>query len=240
MMVAAIRDHVGPDSGRGTDKLSGVPVVLHRNWAGAWRATVRASLVLVAIGLIWVATGWSAGPFLLLGVSIMASLFSIFDNPAGVMRFVFVGQVCGASAALACHLLVWPLAGSELQVILLTAPFILAAALFFSHQRVLPIAFDYAVASLLLLHPAYPLTGSFMEMLAGALAVVAAPLIGMFAYRFIFPVDDRRRLATLVVMMVHEVQDMARAADTAKRRSVWRARLRSPLIAAHTPGRPKW
>ncbi len=217
-------------SGRGRNKLSGPPVVLHRDWAGAWRATVRAGLVLVAIGLIWAATGWSAGPFLLLGVSIMASLFSIFDNPAGVMRFVFVGQVCGASAALACRFLVWPLAGSELQVVLLTTPFILAAALFFSHRRILPIAFDYAMVSLLLLRPAYPPTGSFMEMLAGALAVVAAPLIGMFAYRFIFPLDDRRRLAMLVAMMVHEVQDMARAADAAKRRSVWRAQLYHRLL----------
>lgn len=228
--AAAMREPSAPDSGRSSDGEHRLPVVLHRDWDAAWRAFLRAGAAMLAVGLFWVATGWSAGPFLLLGVSIMTSLFSTFDNPARTLRFVLIGQVYGAFGALACRFLVWPLASGEWQIVLLTMPFILAAPLFFSHRRTVPSAFDYAMVSLLLLQPAYPLTGSFGDMLAGALAVIAAPLIAMAAYRLIFPIDIGRRFDMLAAAMVRELQGMARAGDAAAHRRVWRARLYHRLL----------
>lgn len=201
------------------------PVVLHRDWVGARQAAIRAMLCMLTVGLFWVVTGWAAAPFLLLGLSIMTTIFSTFDNPAQTMRFVLLGQVLGALGALACRFLAWPLAANELQVVLLTMPFILAGALFFSHRRTLPSAFDYAMVSLLLLHPALPLPGDLPTMLSSIVAVVAAPLVAMLAYRVIFPLNADVRLETLISMMVHELQDMARAEDASQHRLTWRARL---------------
>ncbi|MGX5664508.1 FUSC family protein [Rhizobium daejeonense] len=201
------------------------PVVLHRDWIGARQASIRATLCMLLVGLLWVATGWAAAPFLLLGLSIMTTIFSTFDNPAHTMRFVLIGQIFGALGALACRFLVWPFAGNELQVVLLTMPFILGASLFFSHRRTLPTAFDYAMVSLLLLHPVYPLTGDFPSMLSGAIAVVLAPVVALIAYRLIFPLNAGKRLETLIVMMVHELQDMARTEDASQHRLTWRGRL---------------
>lgn len=201
------------------------PVVLHRDWIGARQASIRATLCMLLVGLLWVATGWEAAPFLLLGLSIMTTIFSTFDNPAHTMRFVLIGQIFGALGALACRFLVWPFAGNELQVVLLTMPFILGASLFFSHRRTLPTAFDYAMVSLLLLHPVYPLTGDFSSMLSGAIAVVLAPVVALIAYRLIFPLNAGKRLETLIVMMVHELQDMARTEDASQHRLTWRGRL---------------
>ncbi len=201
------------------------PVVLHRDWIGARQASIRATFCMLLVGLLWVVTGWEAAPFLLLGLSIMTTIFSTFDNPAHMMRFVLLGQVFGAFGALACRFLVWPFAGSELQVVLLTMPFILGASLFFSHRRTLPAAFDYAMVSLLLLHPTYPLTGDFSSMLSGAVAVVLAPVVALVAYRLIFPLNAGKRLETLIVTMVHELQDMARAEDASQHRLTWRGRL---------------
>ncbi|NML76558.1 FUSC family protein [Rhizobium sp. S-51] len=201
------------------------PVVLHRDWVGARQASIRAMLCMLAVGLFWVVTGWAAAPFLLLGLSIMTTIFSTFDNPAQTMRFVLLGQVFGGAGALACRFLAWPLAASELQVVLLTMPFILVGALFFSHRRTLASAFDYAMVSLLLLHPEFPLPGDLPTMLSSIVAVVTAPLVAILAYRVIFPLNAGARLETLIFMMVHELQDMARAEDASQHRLTWRARL---------------
>lgn len=229
-MAAVLRDYASPKPREAGVEPSVLPVVLHRDWAGAWRALVRAGIMMLAVGLFWIVTGWSGGPFLLLGVSIMTSLFSTFDNPSRMMRMVVIGQIFGALGALACRFLVWPLASSELEVILLTMPFILVSGLFFSYSKTVLTAFDYAMVSLLLLHPVYPPTGTFMEMLAGAFAVVAAPVIAMAAYRFVFPLDTKSRFQMLGDMMIHEVQRMARATDLTSHRLVWRARLYHRLL----------
>lgn len=225
----AIRAHrmaLGQDVGTSLSVAqTGHPVVLHRDWVGARQAAIRAMLCLLVVGLFWVWTGWTAAPFLLLGLSIMTTIFSTFDNPAHTMRFVLLGQIFGALGALACRFLAWPLATTELQVVLLTMPFILAGALFFSHRRTLPSAFDYAMVSLLLLHPTLPLPGDLATMLSSVVAVVAAPLVALVAYRVIFPLNADVRLETLISMMVHELQDMARAEDASEHRRTWRARL---------------
>lgn len=89
------------------------PVILHRDWVGARHALIRAAGTMLLLGAAWVLTGWSGGPFVLLGTSVMISLFSTFDNPAEIMRHVLVGQLFGAAAALACRWLVWPFATSD-------------------------------------------------------------------------------------------------------------------------------
>lgn len=224
--IRAYRIALGQDVGKTSAAMQGShPVVLHRDWVGARQAAIRAMLCMLAVGLFWVVTGWTAAPFLLLGLSIMTTIFSTFDNPAQTMRFVLLGQVFGAAGAFACRFLAWPLAANELQVVLLTMPFILAGALFFSHRRTLPSAFDYAMVSLLLLHPEFPLPGDLPTMLSSIVAVVAAPLVAILAYRVIFPLNAGARLETLISMMVHELQDMARAEDASQHRLTWRARL---------------
>lgn len=224
--IRAYRIALGQDVGTTSTAIQGShPVVLHRDWVGARQAAIRAMLCMLAVGLFWVVTGWTAAPFLLLGLSIMTAIFSTFDNPAQTMRFVLLGQVFGAAGAFACRFLAWPLAANELQVVLLTMPFILAGALFFSHRRTLPSAFDYAMVSLLLLHPEFPLPGDLPTMLSSIVAVVAAPLVAILAYRVIFPLNAGARLETLISMMVHELQDMARAEDASQHRLTWRARL---------------
>lgn len=207
-----------------------VPVILHRDWVGARWALIRALAAMLAVGAFWLATGWSGGPFLLLGTSIMISLFSTFENPARTMVFVGAGQAIGAAGAIAVRFLLWPLAHDTTGLVLLTMPLILVAPFFFSHRRTLPMATDYAMVSLLLLHPTYPPTGTFAEMANAALAVVAAPVIALGAYRLLFPIDAGRRLDTMVGMMVRELEQMAASPDAAAHRVTWRARLYHRLL----------
>src|SRR5690606_2410224 len=102
------------------------PAIVHLDWVGAGQAMVRATIPILAVGMTWVVTGWRGGPYMMIGTSVMISIFSAFDNPAKMMRnVIFWGQLLGAMAALACHWLAWPFANSELGIVLLMMPFIL-------------------------------------------------------------------------------------------------------------------
>ncbi|MEG4642154.1 FUSC family protein [Paracoccus sp. APAP_BH8] len=111
-------------------RLADAAVALHRDWIGAREAGLRAGGAMLLFGLIWLATGWSLGPFMLLGLSVMISLFSTFENPAQMMRHVSAGQALGMVAAILCHWLLWPLARTELQQILMLVPLLMLAPLF--------------------------------------------------------------------------------------------------------------
>ena len=210
----------------------GPKVILHRDWVGARQASIRATGVLLLLGLFWIVTDWHAGPLLLLGTSVMASVFSTWENPTRIMRHVFVGQVFGAAAALACHWLVWPFASSEFELVLMLMPFILVGILPLAHSRTMFGATDYCMVLLLLSQPALPLTGTFADSLSRAAAVIAGPLIALIAYRYAFPADASRRLDMLVRMMVRDLQDIAGAANALERRPIWHARMSHRLLRA--------
>lgn len=204
---------------------------LHRDWIGARQALLRTMLAILAVGGIWLATDWEAGAFMLLGTAIMTTVFSTADNPVRLLRQVIVGQALGVAGALACRWLVWPLAGGETGLVLSMMPFIVFGGFLFAHRRASgPIGFDYNMVVLLLLQPVWPLTGSFPHSLMAGVAVVLGPAIGLVAFRLIFPVDGKRRLRTLVAMMVREIEAMAGRRGASRRRPVWRARLYHRLL----------
>ncbi len=206
------------------------PVVLHSDWLGARRAMLRASAAIAIVGLLWVVTGWSGGAYMLLGMSIMLTVFSGFENPSATMRHVTLGQAMGVLVALACQWLVWPFAGSQAGLVWLMLPFVYVGALLFSHQRTALSGYDCNMVLLLLLQPHYPQTASFGHALALGLAVVSGPLAGWAAYRFILPVTLQGRLQSLRSMMVHELQDMAATPGHARDGRIWRARLYHRLL----------
>ena len=207
-----------------------LPLVLHHDWIGARQATIRATATMLTVGCLWLVTGWSGGPFLLLGTAIMTSLFSTFDDPARFMGNVLGGQVLGAAAALVCHWLVWPAGAGPAVLIACMVPFMLLGAPVFAHRRTAPYAFDYNMVFLLLLQPTHPGTGDLRSSLMVAAAVVGAPILAWISYRALYPVDTRRRLAVVIAMMVHDLGDMARSSAAPVARQVWRVRLYHRLL----------
>ncbi|ATG46171.1 FUSC family protein [Celeribacter ethanolicus] len=201
------------------------PVVLHRDWVGAREAGLRALGAIALFGGLWLFTGWSVGPFMLLGLSVMISLFSTFENPAQMMKWVFYGQLAGVIGALALRWLVWPLAQSEAQMILLALPFILIGPVFVGHRRTVAMSFDYNMVLMLMSQPHWPLTGSFGGSFAAGLAVVAAPIAAMVAYLTVYPANLKRRTDTVMRAMIHDLRDLAADPKALRARSHWQARL---------------
>lgn len=205
-------------------------VVLHRDWVGARHASLRATGLLLLIGAVWIVTGWSVGAYVMLGASVMITLFSTFETPSRIMGHIFIWQAIAAVAALSCHWLLWPLATAEWQLIALLSPFILAIVPFFAHPRVASGSMDYVMALLLLSHPVLPLERSFADSVAIAAAVVSGPLLAYLAFRLIWPADARRRRRHLTGMMLNEISEMAGNPLAPVRHQIWRARLHHRLL----------
>lgn len=224
-LVAALARWRAPENRSAPAAEEMLPVVLHRDWIGAREAAIRATGALLLFGALWQITGFAAGAFLLLGMSIMISIFTTFENPIAMLPFVFLGQFLGASMALAIRWLIWPHAGAEWQLVAMMLPFIFLGGLLSGHDRGMKVSFDYNMVMLLLLHPALPLTGTFGTSVMMGLAVVAAPLAALAAYRTIYPPTLRRKQVTLAKMMLHDVAALAGDAEALRHRAVWRARL---------------
>lgn len=200
-------------------------LVLHKDWVGAREALLRAGGVTLLAGMVWLVTGWEAGSLMMLGTAIMTTAFSAAENPVHIMRYVLLGQIIGVIGALACRWLFWPMMADEFGLVIAMMPFILFGGFLAAHRYAGLVGFDYNMVLLLLLQPSWPLTTSPAASLTAAGAVLMGPLIALAAYRLIFPMDGQRRLRTLVVMMIHEIETMAARPGAFRRRSAWRARL---------------
>ncbi len=206
-------------------------VILHRDWVGAREALTRSTCAMLLVGAFWLLTGWQYGGFMLLGTAIMTTIFSTVDHPAATLQKVILGQSLGVFGALACRWFVWPFAENELQLVLLLVPFIVFGGFLLAHRRGAgPIGFDYNMVVLLLSQPAWPLGGSLAGSLTAGVAVVLGPLSGLLAFLMVFPVNGRKRLDTIVAMMVREIEALAAQHGAHRRRRIWRARLYHRLM----------
>ncbi|MCW2248405.1 putative membrane protein YccC [Azospirillum fermentarium] len=223
--TAAVRTALAAlTAGEGIEALPSVAIRLHRDWGGAAAASVRALAAVLAAGALWVATGWEAGPYLMLGTAVMASLFSSFDDPVRVLRLVLMGSAAGAVAAVVCRLAVLPVDPGPLEALVLTAPFLALGAVAMAHPVTRMPSLDYAMAFLLLAHPTAPLHGGVEELLHGAAAMLLGIGLALVSFRVVLPVNAAVRLRTVVAMTVRDLESLAasQAAESPRR---WRARL---------------
>jgi len=200
-------------------------LIRHHDWITAGQAMLRTCATLLMVGLAWVWSDWSVGPYVLLGTSVMITLFSSFAHPAWMMRQILPWQLVGVATATGCRWLLWSHATAEWQMLCVLVPFILIGALPFAHRRTMFGAMDYQMSLLLLSQPGLPLSGSLTDSLAIALAVVSAPLLAWLAFTLIFPKDARRSSHTLRVTMIRELQRLAAASGGSPKRHIWRTRL---------------
>lgn len=224
------REHLSTADEHGEIPLIRNRVVLHRDWIGARHATLRAVSLLLLIGAGWILTGWEAGAYVMLGTSVMITLFSTFDTPSKIMSHILLWQCVAAVAALSCHWLIWPLLSAEWQLIATLSLFTLLIIPFMAHPRFASGSLDYVMTLLLLSHPVYPLATSFTESLSIAAAVVSCPLLAYIAFRIAWPADARRRRKHLTQMMFNELNNMANTPLSPTREFVWRARLCHRLL----------
>ncbi|TNM60856.1 FUSC family protein [Aliirhizobium smilacinae] len=206
------------------------PIPLHRDWICARYAALRSMSAVAATGLVWIATGWSLGPYMVMGAAIMTSVFSTFPNPGLQMRWVVGGSLSGASAAVLAHVFIMPMASSTGAAVLLTMPLMLFGMVVMAHRRVGLAGMEYNLIYLLMMNPNLPADPQVGHALLQAFAVLMGPVSAYLAF-VALPVDARRRLDFVIRLMVHELTAMAKGAfDSPGRHRHWRLRLYHRLV----------
>ncbi|MEW2739144.1 FUSC family protein [Providencia sp. PROV130] len=178
-----------------TDKLK-----LHQDKISAWHAFARSFMAIAVVGLLWLWTQWQVLAYLILGLSVMLALFASLDYPARFMKNIFTGQLFGAIAALICTWCLWPFASSSWQMSFFIIPVIISGVIIFSHNRLILIAFDYIMVSLILLQPSYPFSFSFPQSIGNAIAIVSGPLVAMAAFAWVYPTNPTKRYQQLMYL----------------------------------------
>ncbi|MGM0525934.1 MAG: FUSC family protein [Pseudomonadota bacterium] len=213
------------DTGTTARSVRGVSVLLHRDWRGARQAAIRTIIAMTIISVVWGYTGWFQMAYLLLGASVMLTLFSTGENPAKTMYYVFLGQTAGAITALAMQALIWPYADSILLMLVYLMPIILLAAFPMSHNRTAPGAMDFNFVFLLLMQPALQYQFEPIQAITIALAVIAAPLVAMVSYRLVFPTNLRSRQQQLIISLERDLNELQRHQLSGTKLTRYRARL---------------
>ena len=202
-----------------------MPRALHRDWFGAGEAAFRAALAVAVVGGIWVVTGFAGGNFMLLGLSVMISVFAAMENPVAFMRHVVIGQLVGIAAMLVARWIIWPLVPSEGWLIATMVPFVFMGGALTAHRKTMFLSLDANMVFLLLLQPVWPLHGDIVQSLTLAGGVVSAPLLAWAMYWLIFPANLPRRIVTLERMMQRDLARMAAEEPGPHRLARWQSRL---------------
>lgn len=219
-------------------------VYLYRDWATARLAFVRVVIAFWLLGLVWMLTGWAASVYLIISATVMISVYSSADEPLGLARQSFVGQVIGVLAGLLCIGLFWPLSGSVWVAAVPVAALLLPGAVAWAHPRLTIVGYDIVMSMMLLLNPwlygDLDLTGA----LPIGIAIVSGPLIVMCLFRLLLPVDTQAKARSIRRMVRHELEAMSRrfGSMSFQQWEIWHARLYLRILRLahlqHLSGKP--
>ncbi|MGN0932976.1 FUSC family protein [Falsigemmobacter intermedius] len=221
-----------------------LPVPQHSDPAGAREAGLRAFGAILLFGLAWALSGWAPGAWMLLGLSVMISIFSSFETPVLVMRHVLLGQVIGVCAMLICQMLLWPLVSTAAGQIAMMVPFLLLGPFLSAHRRTVIAAMDFHMVFLLLSQPQIPFVADPVAALAKGLAVVSAPVLAWGLFALIWPAGPVRRLEHLRLAMLADLSSLAASesggdyAPRSRSRLLLRALPAAAFAQKVTPGDP--
>tara|TARA_B100000929_G_scaffold108674_2_gene86129 strand:+ start:2335 stop:4050 length:1716 start_codon:yes stop_codon:yes gene_type:complete len=212
------------DSGRAASSTRRSLSLLHRDWIGAREASIRTMVIMGLISALWWYTEWFQVAFLLLGASIMLTLFSTTDNPAKTMKTVFIGQCAGALLSIVIHAAIWPYLESTGAMVMSLLPIMFIAAFPLSHHRTINGSMDFILVFLLLMQPVIPYSFEVFNSVSIALAVVLAPITAMLGYKLLYPTNLARREHALTIAIAHELEAFDQTPASASRRRRYRAR----------------
>ena len=203
------------------------PVYLHRDWSTARLAFVRVLIAFWLLGLIWVLTGWEACVYLLISATVMMSVYSSADEPLGMTRQSFIGQVIGVAAGFICIAFLWPLTDSIWLAAALVVPLLFIGAIVWAHPNLVIVGYDILMSLMLLMNPWLYSSMDFWQALPIGIAIFSGPFIVWNVFRYLLPVDTESKLQSMRRLIRHELEAMARrfGQDGIRQLEVWHARL---------------
>ncbi len=180
------------------------PLVYHRDWHLVRIAALRTFVTVLAVGLVWVFTGWSNGAMALIGTSIFVSVFSNLDTARQMVETVLKGSAVGLIAALVVSAFVLPHVHSQWQMLLAIAPFIVAGSFGFAHPVTARPATDTNAVFLIALQLSWPPLGDVWHTLEGGGALLVGMSVPWLAY-YLMPLKPAQRIDALTLQIVRDL-----------------------------------
>jgi uncharacterized membrane protein YccC len=212
---------------RGYERLQGQaradampPISLpHPDLAMLRLATVRGALVTVIAGFVWLLLDVEPFRYLLLGASIFIVLFSMLDEPAAVVRQVFIGGACAAVPAALWRLAVMPEISDGWLSLLLAVPVVFVASLLQARKGTVFIGLSFNMLFAVLARPVDLRPSLASEVLTSQILLLAGIALSYSAFRWFVPMSMRQRRLHLRAAVRREV-----AAISIRAATPWAAR----------------
>jgi len=202
--VEALRDFK-----RDSSSLERVELALHRDVPGAIRAAIRTAFGLGILAAGWFATGWSGGPFAMMGASIFLLVFSTMPHPERAARGALFGTLAGVAAALLCRGLLLPNADTITQMIAMLFPFILVGSAAMAYPPTAKPAIDAGMSFFLVSQPILPLHGGIELGLSVGASMIVSLVVVILAFRYVLPSNPGARGRDIERAVVNDVRLMA-------------------------------
>ena len=198
------------DIQRGGDPGPVFQLNFHRDRRTAVISGLRSFLIILIGGIFWIESQWPAGPFMIIPMVIVSSIFASAPYPEGVAFNFTKGVICGTIAAYICtyHLLVYtsgfiPFAAS-------LALFLIPAAMIQLNPKYTAFGLAFGIFFFLAGQPANPMNFDPSEFFNEALAYLTGAFVATRAYRLFMPPNPGQARRHVVSRMREGLKAMAR------------------------------
>lgn len=182
------------------------PLVSFRDWPDALRTGARSFIVLLGLGLVWMATAWPLFILSLFGATILCTIFATQEVPRSELKRAPIGALIGALAGLLFVAVPLPWLHTLPTLLLALVPFLFTGAWLSTRRRSTIVGLDYCASFLLVVAPSLNSPIGLEATLALVPGPFLAALVTRLAFRFIFPSNPTQRLLDLADAMIHELR----------------------------------
>lgn len=181
----------------------------HRDRRTAAISGLRSFLLILLGGTFWIESQWSAGPFLIIPMVIVSSIFASAPYPEGAALNFTKGVVCGIIAAYICtyHFLVST--SGFIPFAVAQALFLIPAAMIQLNPKYTAVGLAFGIFFFLAGQPANPMNFDPSEFFNEALAYLAGAFVATRAYRLFMPPNPGQAKRHVVSRMRDGLKDMA-------------------------------
>ena len=192
----------------------------HFDLRGAIDNGLRSMLSIVITGIIWFATGWTAGPTMLYMVAILCGLLGLFGNPEKCCIEFTKGIIAAVIGGFICTFWMMPYVSGFPLLIAVFAPFWIAGIVAVTYPKMAMAGTGFLLSFLTIIVPTNPMVYDVGSYLNYAVAFVLAGFVSILCFRIILPRNPANDATRFVRAIRDDVLDLFQA-DPKKPRLVW-------------------
>jgi uncharacterized membrane protein YccC len=181
----------------------------HRDRRTAAISGLRSFLLILLGGAFWIESQWSAGPFMLIPMVIVSSIFASAPYPEGVAFNFTKGVVCGIIAAYICTFHFFVNTSGFIPFAIAQALFLIPAAMIQLNPKYTAVGLAFGIFFFLAGQAANPMNFNPSEFFNEALAYLTGAFVATRAFRLFMPPNPGKAKRHVVSRMCDGLKAMA-------------------------------